>query len=76
MIVRFAAGGSRTLGQRIIIENVLGARGTTGSIWAMRATPMATPSRWATRYPRRVGHLAYRPEADFAYIGLAVDHPS
>jgi tripartite-type tricarboxylate transporter receptor subunit TctC len=52
MIVPFAAGGptdvsarivaermSRTLGQQIIIENVLGAGGTTGSIRAMRANP-------------------------------------
>ena len=93
MIVPFAAGGptdvsarivaehmSRTLGQQIIIENVLGARGTTGSIRAMRATPMATPSRWATRYPRRVGRLLslsrLPARGDFAYIGLAVDHPS
>jgi Tripartite tricarboxylate transporter family receptor len=52
MIVPFAAGGptdvsarivaermSRTLGQQIIIDNVLGAGGTTGSIRAMQANP-------------------------------------
>jgi len=89
MIVPFAAGGptdvsarivaermSRTLGQQIIIENVLGAGGTTGSIRAMRANPdgytiemgqLGTHAASAAFYP----NLAYRPEADFAYIGLA-----
>jgi tripartite-type tricarboxylate transporter receptor subunit TctC len=50
MIVPFAAGGgtdviarivaehmSRTQGQQVIIENVAGAGGTTGSLRAMRA---------------------------------------
>ena len=91
MIVPFAAGGptevsarivaermSRTLGQQIIIENVLGAGGTTGSIRAMRANPdgytiemgqLGTHAASVAFYP----NLAYRPEADFAYIGLAVD---
>jgi Tripartite tricarboxylate transporter family receptor len=52
MIIPFAAGGgtdviariaaehmSRTLGQQVIIENVAGAGGTTGSLRAMRANP-------------------------------------
>src|SRR3974377_2250514 len=52
MIVPFSAGGptdvtarivgehmSRTLGQQIIIENAVGAGGTTGSIRVMRANP-------------------------------------
>jgi tripartite-type tricarboxylate transporter receptor subunit TctC len=52
LIVPFNAGGpadlvarvvgehmSRTLGQQIVIENVVGAGGTTGSTRAMRATP-------------------------------------
>src|SRR5262245_1240104 len=52
IIVPFAAGGptdvctriigdhmSRTLGQQFIVENVVGAGGTTGSTRAMRATP-------------------------------------
>src|SRR5579864_4372031 len=52
MIVPFSAGGptdvtarivadhmSRTLGQQVIIENVVGAGGTTGSVRAMRAGP-------------------------------------
>src|SRR5262245_19505480 len=52
IIVPFAAGGptdvctriigehmSRTLGQQFIVENVVGAGGTTGSTRAMRAAP-------------------------------------
>src|SRR5262249_34127568 len=52
IIVPFAAGGttdviarilgehmSRTLGQQLIVENVVGAGGTTGSTRAMRANP-------------------------------------
>jgi tripartite-type tricarboxylate transporter receptor subunit TctC len=52
MIVPFAAGGptdvvarivaepmSRTLGQQIVVENVAGAGGTTGTIRAAQATP-------------------------------------
>jgi tripartite-type tricarboxylate transporter receptor subunit TctC len=52
IIVPFAAGGttdviarilgehmSRTFGQQFIVENVVGAGGTTGSIRAMRANP-------------------------------------
>jgi tripartite-type tricarboxylate transporter receptor subunit TctC len=88
MIVPFAAGGptdvsarivaehmSRTLGQQIIIENVLGAGGTTGSIRAMRANPdgytiemgqLGTHAASVAFYP----NLAYRPEADFATSGL------
>jgi tripartite-type tricarboxylate transporter receptor subunit TctC len=59
IIVPFAAGGptdvsarivaehvSRTLGQQFIVENVVGAGGTTGS--PERCVPLrtATPSRW------------------------------
>src|SRR5262249_18270674 len=52
IVVPFAAGGgtdvsarivgeymARTLGQQFIIENVVGAGGTTGSLRAMRARP-------------------------------------
>src|SRR5438874_13760134 len=52
MIVPFAAAGptdvaarivsehmSRTLGQRLVVENAVGAGGTTGSLRAMRANP-------------------------------------
>jgi tripartite-type tricarboxylate transporter receptor subunit TctC len=71
---------SRTLGQRFVIENFSGAGGTTGSIRAMRAT--------ADGYTIEMGHigthaisvwfypnLAYKPDVDFAPIGLAMESP-
>jgi len=91
MIVPFSAGGptdvsarivgehmSRTLGQQIIIENVVGAGGTTGSTRAMRANPdgytiemgqLGTHAASVALYP----NLAYRPDVDFAPIGMVVD---
>jgi tripartite-type tricarboxylate transporter receptor subunit TctC len=91
MIVPFSAGGptdvtarivaehmSRTLGQQIIIENVVGAGGTTGSIRAMRAAPdgytiemgqLGTHAASIALNP----NLPYKPDADFAMIGLVVD---
>src|SRR5499427_8054496 len=88
IIVPFAAGGStdvtarivgehmsRTLGQRILIENIAGAGGTTGSIRAMRANPdgytilmgnMGTHAASVAIYQ----NLAYRPDTDFAPIGV------
>jgi tripartite-type tricarboxylate transporter receptor subunit TctC len=93
MIVPFAAGGgtdvsarivsehmSRTLGQQIVIENIAGAGGTTGSIRAMRANPdgytiemgqMGTHASAVAFYP----NLAYKPDGDFAPIGLVVWTP-
>ena len=93
MIVPFAAGGgtdvtarivsehmSRTLGQRIIIENIAGAGGTTGSTRAMRASPdgytiemgqMGTHATAVALYP----NLAYRPEVDFDPIGMVSEMP-
>jgi tripartite-type tricarboxylate transporter receptor subunit TctC len=93
MIVAFAAGGptdvvarlvgqhmSRTLGQPVIVENVLGAGGTTGSTRAMRATPdgytiemgqMGTHAASVALYP----HLPYKPDADFEPIGMAAGTP-
>jgi tripartite-type tricarboxylate transporter receptor subunit TctC len=57
MIVPFAAGGgtdvaarivgehmARTLGQQIVIQNISGAGGTTGSTRGCAPMPMATPS--------------------------------
>jgi tripartite-type tricarboxylate transporter receptor subunit TctC len=89
MIVPFAAGGatdvtarivgehmSHTLGQRIIVENIVGAGGTVGSARAMRASPdgytiemgqMGTHATAVALYP----NLPYRPEVDFEPIGLA-----
>jgi tripartite-type tricarboxylate transporter receptor subunit TctC len=91
IIVPFAAGGaadatariiaehmSVTLGQPLLIENVVGAGGTTGSIRAMRANPdgytimmghVGTHAVAVALYP----NLAYRPDVDFAPIGVAVD---
>jgi tripartite-type tricarboxylate transporter receptor subunit TctC len=91
MIVPFSAGGptdvtarivaehmSRTLGQQIIIENVVGAGGTTGSVRTMRAAPdgytiemgqLGTHAASVALYP----NPPYRPDADFAPIGLVVD---
>ena len=93
MVVPFAAGGptdivgrivgehmSKTLGKPVIIENVVGAGGTTGSIRAMRAQNdghtivmghMGTHAAAPFLYP----NLAYKPDADFETIGLAAGTP-
>lgn len=87
LIVPFGAGGptdvyarivaehmSRTLGQRLVIENVAGAGGTTASTRAMRANPdgytiqighIGTHATASAFYP----NLAYRPDLDFEPIG-------
>jgi tripartite-type tricarboxylate transporter receptor subunit TctC len=80
MIVPFAAGGptdvsarivaermSRTLGQQIIIENVLGAGGTTGSIRAMRANPDG--------YTIEMGQLGTHAASAAFYPNLALFAP-
>jgi len=91
MIVPFNAGGpsdlvarvvgehmSRTLGQQMIVENVVGAGGTMGSARAMRASPdgytvalgqIGTHAVAVALYP----NLPYKPEVDFAPVGLVVD---
>ena len=88
MIVPFPPGGgtdvaarivgehmTRTLGQQIVIQNLTGAGGTTGSTRAMRADPdgytilmgqMGTHATSVALYP----NLAYRPEIDFEPIGM------
>jgi putative tricarboxylic transport membrane protein len=93
LIVPFPPGGStdvaariaadhmsRTLGQQVIVQNVSGAGGTTGSIRAMRADPdgytilmgqMGTHAASVALYP----NLAYKPDADFAPIGLVTAFP-
>jgi tripartite-type tricarboxylate transporter receptor subunit TctC len=93
LIAPFAAGGpsdvagrivaehmSRTLGQTITVENVLGAGGTIGSIRAMRANPdgytieighLGTHAVAVSLYP----NLAYKPETDFEPIGVVVEQP-
>jgi tripartite-type tricarboxylate transporter receptor subunit TctC len=93
LIVPFAAGGptdviarivgehmSRTVGQQFVIENALGAGGTTASTRAMRAQPdgysiimghMGTHAASVALYP----NLAYKPDVDFAPIGMAAGTP-
>jgi tripartite-type tricarboxylate transporter receptor subunit TctC len=93
LIVPFAAGGpaditgrvvadqfSRLLGQQVVVENVVGAGGTTGIARAARATPdgytlalghMGTHAAATALYP----NLAYNPVSDFEPIGLVAEQP-
>jgi tripartite-type tricarboxylate transporter receptor subunit TctC len=93
LIVPFPPGGStdvsariagdhmsRTLGQQIVVQNVGGAGGTTGSTRAMRANPdgytilmgqMGTHAAAPALYP----NLAYRPDVDFEPIGMVSAFP-
>jgi tripartite-type tricarboxylate transporter receptor subunit TctC len=93
VIVPFAAGGptdiiarivgehmSKTLGQQFVIENVVGAGGTTGSTRAATAPAdgytiemghMGTHGAAPGMYPK----LRYDPVKDFAPIGMAAGTP-
>jgi len=93
MIVPFAAGCptdviarivtshmAQTLGQSVIIENVVGAGGTTASARAARAANdgytlitghMGTHAASVPLYPS----LAYHPEKDFEPVGLLAGTP-
>jgi putative tricarboxylic transport membrane protein len=93
LIVPFAPGGgtdvaarivgehmARTLSQQIVVQNIPGAGGTTGSTRAMRADPdgytflmgqMGTHATSVALYP----NLAYRPEVDFDPIGMVSETP-
>ena len=93
MIVPFAAGGptdiiarivtaemAKTLGQTIVIENVVGAGGTTATTRAARAAPdgytlitghMGTHAAAVPLYPK----LAYHPEKDFEPVALLAGTP-
>lgn len=93
LIVPFAAGGptdvisrivsehmSRTLGHQFVIENTLGAGGTTASTRAKRAAPdgytlitghMGTHAASVALYPK----LQYDPRTDFDPIGLIAGTP-
>jgi tripartite-type tricarboxylate transporter receptor subunit TctC len=71
---------SRTLGQQVIVQNVAGAGGTTGSTRAMRAEPdgytilmghVGTHAVAPSLYPT----LAYKPDVDFEPIGLVSEFP-
>jgi tripartite-type tricarboxylate transporter receptor subunit TctC len=93
LIVPFPPGGStdvaarivadhmsRTLGQQIVIQNVSGAGGTTGSTRAMRSDPdgytilMGHVGTHAVA-PSLYANLAYKPDADFEPIGLVSEFP-
>ena len=93
LIVPFAAGGptdvvarivgehmSRTLGQQLVVENVVGAGGTMASTKAAQATPdgytlimghMGTHGAAPAVYP----DLKYDPAKSFAPIGMAAGTP-
>ena len=93
MIIPFAAGGptdviarivtshmTQTLGQTIIIENVVGAGGTTATTRAARATNdgytlitghMGTHAASVPLYP----NLAYHPERDFEPVSMLAGTP-
>jgi tripartite-type tricarboxylate transporter receptor subunit TctC len=93
LVVPFAAGGptdivarivgehmNRTLGQPVVVENIVGAAGTTASTRVMRAQPdgytiemghMGTHAAAVALYP----NLAYNPETDFEPIGMAAGTP-
>src|SRR3954469_16147806 len=93
LVVPFAAGGptdviarivgehmSRTLGQQLVVENTLGAGGTTASTRVARAAPdgytiemghMGTHAASVALY----ANLAYKPDVDFAPIGMAAGTP-
>jgi tripartite-type tricarboxylate transporter receptor subunit TctC len=71
---------SRALGQQIVIANIAGAGGTIGSARAMRASPdgytievgqMGTHATAVALYQ----NLAYKPDIDFAPIGLVSSAP-
>lgn len=93
MIVPFAAGGptdiiariigehmSKTLGQQVVIENVAGAGGTTGTTRTKQAAPdgytimmghMGTHGAAPALYP----NLKYDPAKDFEPIALVAGTP-
>src|SRR4029079_14409940 len=93
VIVPFAAGGpaditgrivadifSRHLGQRFLVENVVGAGGTTGAMRAAKATAdgytllsghLGTNALAPAFYP----NLGYDPQKDFEPIGLSAEYP-
>src|SRR3954454_9183422 len=93
VIVPFAAGGpaditgriaadilSRYLGQKFVVENALGAGGTTGALRAARAAPdgytllsghLGTNALAPAFYP----NLGYDPQKDFEPIGLTAEYP-
>ncbi len=93
VIVPFAAGGptdviarivsenmSKTLGQQLVVENVAGAGGTTGSTKAFGSAPdgytivmghMGTHGAAPAQYK----NIKYKPATDFEPIGMAAGTP-
>src|SRR5258708_24239020 len=93
VIVPFAAGGpaditgrivadifSRHLGQKYVVENVVGAGGTIGALRAALAAPdgytilsghVGTNALAAAFYP----NLGYDPLKDFEPIGISAEYP-
>ena len=93
LVVPFAPGGAtdvsarlvaehmtRTFGQQVVVQNVAGAGGTTGSTRAMRSEPdgytilmghVGTHAVAPSLYP----NLAYKPDVDFEPIGLVSEFP-
>jgi tripartite-type tricarboxylate transporter receptor subunit TctC len=76
----FAEGMSRSLGQLIVVENVVGAGGTTAALRTKRAAPdgytimmghMGTHAAAVAFNPS----LAYDPQTDFAPIGITANMP-
>ena len=93
LVVPFAPGGAtdvsarlvadhmtRTLGQQVLVQNIAGAGGTTGSTRAMRSEPdgytilMGHVGTHAVA-PSLYANLAYKPDADFEPIGLVSEFP-
>src|SRR5947208_5423189 len=76
----FAEGMSRSLGQLIVVENVVGAGGTTAALRTKRASPDG--------YTIMMGHmgthaaavafnqsLPYDPQTDFTPVGITASMP-
>jgi tripartite-type tricarboxylate transporter receptor subunit TctC len=93
LVVPFAAGGpndimsrivaehmSRTLGQPVVIENVAGAGGTTGSTRVAASAPdgytlLSGHVGTHAAAPALYANLRYNPLADFTPVGLVAETP-
>src|SRR5688572_22267490 len=71
---------TRTIGQQFVVENIVGAGGTIASTRVAKAKPdgytiimghMGTHAASVALYPK----LAYKPDVDFAPIGMAAGTP-
>lgn len=92
MVVPFAAGGptdaiarivaehmGRTLGQTVVIENVVGAGGTTGTARVAQAKPdgytVLLHHMGFTTAPALYKNLKFNPLTDFEYVGIINSGP-